>query len=160
MIPPPHVPSVAILPKKLAELHHVSVSPTGKFGFDGRCFMGKFERPTQWTDSWEEAFRLDLKSLLDEERKSQGIDDEMEGLRKELMSKVVPRLLRPLQEGGRSIVPRLVHSDLWDGNCAERADKEGEMVVFDASAWFAHNECKWCVPCRTWSSTPDSILCS
>ena len=30
-----------------------------------------------------------------------------------ILDVVIPRLLRPLQEGGRSIVPVLVHGDLW-----------------------------------------------
>ena len=31
-------------------------------------------------------------------------------------SKVIPRLLRPLETGGRQIKPSLVHGDLYSGN--------------------------------------------
>jgi protein-ribulosamine 3-kinase len=31
---------------------------------------------------------------------------------------VTPRLCRPLETGGRSIRPHLIHGDLWDGNAS------------------------------------------
>ena len=55
--------------------------------------------------------------------------------------KVVPRLLRPLETGGRSIRPSLIHGDLWHGN-AETDAETGEPVIFDAASFYAHNECK------------------
>jgi hypothetical protein len=41
-----------------------------------------------------------------------GADTEFNSVAEEFFEKVVPRLLRPLQSGGRSIKPTLVHGDL------------------------------------------------
>ena len=65
----------------------------------------------------------------------------MQQLSERLISKVIPRLLRPLETGGRQIQPRLVHGDLWDGNTS--TDIATDMpVIFDAASFYAHNECK------------------
>lgn len=51
------------------------------------------------------------------------------------LEKVVPRLLEPLQSGGRSIKPCLIHGDLWDENTATDMDT-GEPFVFDAGSMY------------------------
>lgn len=73
---------------------------------------------------------------------TQDSDEEMRELRKGLMGRVIPRLLRSLETGGRVLVPRLVHRDLWAGNAAVDAGS-GRAIIFDASPLFAHNECKF-----------------
>lgn len=55
--------------------------------------------------------------------------------------KVILRLLRPLETGGRSIRPTLIHGDLWHGN-AETDAETGQPIIFDAASFYAHNECK------------------
>lgn len=55
-----------------------------------------------------------------------------------VVSKVVPALLLPLQTGGRSIKPCLVHGDCWDGNTATGED--GRALFFDVASFYAHNE--------------------
>lgn len=69
-------------------------------------------------------------------------DGEFEELKKEVMDKVVPRLLRPLETGGRSITPCLVHGDLWDGNASVDVDT-GRPIIFDGAPLYAHNECEY-----------------
>ena len=54
---------------------------------------------------------------MENEERSQGSDPEVQALWKETLSEVVPRLRRPLETGGRTIQPRLVHGDIWDGKC-------------------------------------------
>lgn len=67
---------------------------------------------------------------------------EMETLKSEMLSKVIPRLLRPLETGGRSVKPSLVHGDLWCGNAA--VDMQADLpIVYDPSGFFAHNECEY-----------------
>jgi fructosamine-3-kinase len=59
---------------------------------------------------------------------------------------VVPKLLRPLEADGRKVKPCLIHGDLWDGNIGTDA-KTGEIYIFDASVYYAHNEMEiamWC----------------
>ena len=60
-----------------------------------------------------------------------------------LFRKVIPRLLRPLESGGRSISPSLVHGDLWYGN-AGIINELGEGIVYDPASFWAHNECTSC----------------
>ena len=55
------------------------------------------------------------------------------------LRKVVPRLLLPLQENGRTIKPCLIHGDCHDGNTATDANSGGAFV-FDACAFYGHNE--------------------
>ena len=78
--------------------------------------------------------------MLNEE-KSQGPDEEMQQLCDKVLTKVVPRLLRPLETGGRSIQPRLVHGDIWDGNVSTSTETDSP-VIFDATCIYGHNESK------------------
>lgn len=55
------------------------------------------------------------------------------------MKDVIPQILDPLTEEGRTIKPCLVHGDLWEGNTTTNLDT-GEPMVFDAAAFYAHNE--------------------
>ncbi|KAK8080654.1 hypothetical protein PG997_008472 [Apiospora hydei] len=109
------VPDIKDFSSMVAELHKRGVSPDGKFGF-----------PVM-----ETAFAV--------EEESQGADADMQALRVAIMTKVIPRLLRPMETGGRSLVPRLVHSDLWHGNVAVDVNT-GLPVIFDGIALYAHNE--------------------
>lgn len=56
-----------------------------------------------------------------------------------LIKHVVPKLLGPLESNGRKVKPTLIHGDLWDGNIGTDF-KDGEIYVFDASVYYAHNE--------------------
>lgn len=63
----------------------------------------------------------------------------MDILKKGLLDKAIPRLLRPLETEGRSIQPCLVHSDLWTGNVMPDAETN-EIIIFDSCAFWGHNE--------------------
>jgi protein-ribulosamine 3-kinase len=64
-------------------------------------------------------------------------------LRQAILAKVIPQLLRPMETEGRSVVPRLVHGDLWDGNTSVDTATGGPLI-FDACSSYAHHECKSC----------------
>ncbi len=133
------LPDVQGLAKSLAELHKKGISPNGKYGFSVPTLQGTIPQYTEWTDSWEEFFTKSLKKVMDNELESQGSDDKVERLYGETLSKIVPRLLRPLETGGRSIQPRLVHGDIWDGNVS--TDMSTNVpVIYDATCIYAHNE--------------------
>ena len=88
--------------------------------------------------------RPDTIKVLDKEGKTMSgkdIDTEFEELKKRVMDKVIPRLLRQLETGGRSITPCLVHGDLWDGNASVNVDT-GKSTIFDGTPLYAHNECE------------------
>ena len=135
------VAEVDTLPAKLAELHLKCVSKNGKFGFDIPTNQGALQQPNSWSDSWEEFFSDMMQRCFDWEQDMHGCDEEMKTLFQAVLGKVIPRLLRPLETGGREIKPRLVHGDLWDGNTSTNVET-GKPVIFDASSMYAHNECK------------------
>jgi protein-ribulosamine 3-kinase len=126
----------------LADLHMGGFSPKNKYGFSIPTFQRAMPQYTEWTDSWEEFFANSIKRVFEFEERTHGPDAELQKLEKAILEKVVPRLLRPLETGGRSIQPRLVHGDIWDGNVSTKAE-DNSPVIFDASCIYAHNEGKF-----------------
>lgn len=135
------LPDVTALSSSLAQLHKKGLSPNGKYGFSQPTLQGTIPQYTEWTDSWEDFFTKSITLVMDNEEKSQGSDPEMQELREAVLKKVLPRLLRPLETGGRKIQPRLVHGDIWDGNVS--TDTMTDLpIIFDATCIYAHNESK------------------
>lgn len=133
------MPSAQQFVAVVAELHKKSVSPTGKFGFNCTTHAGNHPLQNEWCDNWEEFFTRQLREEVEWERGVQGQDSEMDELLEALFSKVIPRLLRPLQTGGRSIKPSLCHGDLWHGNVGVDMGTD-EPILYDPCATYAHNE--------------------
>jgi fructosamine-3-kinase len=125
----------------LEKLHNNSVSPNGKFGFHVMTFNGVVPIVNDWCDTWEEYFSRQLRSDIKWEQGIRGPDPEFDAIADEFFQKVIPRLLRPLETGGRSIKPSLVHGDLWQGN-AQIDMVTQQLVLFDSCCCYAHNECK------------------
>ena len=126
---------------RLVSLHQNSESPEGKFGFHMNTYMGNLPQLEGWETSWEIYFTKLLRLALDLEVAAKGPDPEFEVLLPPLFEKVVPRLLGPLESGDRSVKPSLVHGDLWFANSGIDVNT-GNSLVFDASSFYAHNECK------------------
>lgn len=80
-----------------------------------------------------------MQSMYEFEKRTHGEDEELDGLFDALCNTVIPRLLRPLETGGRSIDPCLIHSDLWPGNCRPDGDTR-KIMIFDSCAFWGHNE--------------------
>ena len=81
-----------------------------------------------------------MKMILDREEKIRGPHTpEAVQLKQIFLDKVLPRYLRPLETGGRSIQPCLLHTDLWPGNVKYKLDNK-TVSVFDANGLWAHNE--------------------
>ena len=135
------VPQPRQLIPVLKQLHQSSVSPTGKFGFPVTTYKGYFPLECSWCDSWEEFFRRQFRAELKWEAVVRGPNEEIEQLAEEIIAKVIPRLLRPLQTGGRTIKPTLCHGDLWQGN-VEIDVSTHQPILYDSCAVYAHNECK------------------
>lgn len=123
----------------VARLHLNSVSPNNKYGFPIITYMGPLPQDNTWCDTWEEYFTQGMTRMLDLERNVQGPSSELEQLTDKLYENVIPRLLRPLTIL-KSIKPVLIHGDLWYGNCCTD-NSSGKPIVFDACAFWAHNEC-------------------
>jgi fructosamine-3-kinase len=140
------IPDMDQLPMLLADLHRRGTSKTGEFGFPITTYGGRNPQTFPLCKTWEECFSRGLANIFDMEEEVQGPDDEMRQLREALMTKIIPRLLRPLETKGRTLTPSLVHGDLWDGNVAVD-DATGRVIIFDATPLYAHNECEQ--PCLT-----------
>lgn len=140
--------SLETFPSLIAELHTRGVSPNGKFGFPIPTYQGRLPQDPSETDTWEECFKNNIKMMFNHELTAQGPDDEIAQLREKIMNKVIPRLLRPMEVGGRKVVPRLVHGDLWEGNAGTDLET-GLPKIFDACSLYAHNECELSGPRST-----------
>ncbi|KAJ5519085.1 hypothetical protein N7453_001507 [Penicillium expansum] len=134
-----NIPEIQAFTKTLAELHKKGISPNGKYGFDVPTYKGTIPQYTAWHDTWEESFHHSLKWFMQAEEKSQGPDEEMRQLCNGIFDKVIPRLLRPLETGGRQIQPRLIHGDIWAGNASTNVDTN-LPVIYDGAGLYAHNE--------------------
>ncbi|KAK1764023.1 hypothetical protein QBC33DRAFT_548568 [Phialemonium atrogriseum] len=132
----PLLPPLVSIVKKL---HQESVSPTGKFGFHVTPFYGPPPMIVDWTDNWEEFWTREFQSGLKYVQKMLGDDPELVEVAEQFICTVVPRLLRPLQAGGRNIKPSLCHGDLWDGNIQIDAETQ-QPVLFDPCPFYGHNE--------------------
>ena len=95
------LPDVQKLARGLAELHMNGVNPDGKYGFYVPTLQGTVPQYTEWTETWEEFFSNSIRRVFENEEKSQGYDEEVHELCRLTLEKVVPRLLRPLETGGR-----------------------------------------------------------
>ena len=133
------LPDIRALSALLAELHIKGVNSEGKYGFPVPTVQGTAPQYTEWEDSWETFFSKSIRMVMINEEKSQGSDPEMQKLCRATLEKVVPRLLRPLETGGRSIQPRLVHGDIWDGNVSTNP-RTNTPIIFDATSIYGHNE--------------------
>ncbi|KAI0902602.1 Fructosamine kinase-domain-containing protein [Annulohypoxylon nitens] len=135
------VPAATDLAERIAELHRRSSAGDAKtmFGSDVPTFHGNVRVEHGWSHFWEEFFARTTWKLFELELETRGGDDEVTLNMIFLFEKVIPRLLRPLQMGGHSIKPCLMHGDLWHGNTGSDAET-GVPIIFDAASFYAHNE--------------------
>ena len=142
----------------LASLHLQSMgeSPGGKYGYDRPTTQGIIPLDNTWCDSWSDFFANAMEQMIKQEVKSQGPSKEMEKFGPDLIKKVIPRLLRPLETSPESIRPCLVHGDLWDGNTSVSTDS-GEPYVFDSCVLWAHNECMQFINERLYPATDKKL---
>ncbi|GAB7339749.1 hypothetical protein MBLNU457_6311t2 [Dothideomycetes sp. NU457] len=140
------------LAQKLAKLHTTPApTPPGHekpmFGFPATTCCGDTPQDNTFTSSWATFYAEHrLRFILARSEKSNGSDKELSGLVNRTADEVVPRLIGDEHlNGGKGVVPVVIHGDLWSGNAGRGrlpSMKEGESedVVFDPSACYAHNE--------------------
>lgn len=132
-------PEAAKLGARMAELHRVSRSPTGQFGFHVTPYDGKLPLLADWDPSWVSFFGKLLTGVYQHDVRVNGCWEDLDGAMELVLSKVIPRLLGPLEEDGRVVKPCLIHGDLWEENIGTEP-RTGDIYVFDASAYYAHHE--------------------
>lgn len=106
-------PSVEELVKFVAEyqLRSQPLSPKGQFGFHVPTCGAMFVQKLDWNDSWEAFFSAYFADCIEQERGRAGQSDEIDQLAQEIIQKVIPRLLRPLETGGNTILPTVSQSN-------------------------------------------------
>ena len=133
------LPKAETFCSKLAALHKSSISPNRKFGFHVTTCNGSVPQRVDWEDSWEVFFAKGLRHMLELDLKVNGPQPDLMQAITPIFDRVIPRLLRPLEQGHNRIKPCLVHGDLWFGNTASRKDT-GIPIIFDPAAFYAHSE--------------------
>ena len=118
---------------QVAELHHTSKSPTGKFGFHVPNCHGKIRQTVDWNSSWAEFYTRLLTSFFRTEIGVNGPWPEYERVFEQVISHVIPQVLGPLQANGRVLEPCLVHGDLWEENTATNLETGGLPECFAES---------------------------
>lgn len=125
---------------KLVELHQTSESPNGQFGFHMNTCQGNLPQETSpWNPSWVAFYIQLVRGAMKLNTEINGPWKDLEPLVERLITHVVPKVLGPLEADGRKVKPCLIHGDLWDGNIGTDLET-GDIYVFDASVYYAHNE--------------------
>lgn len=131
---------------KLAKLHTTPAPipegfDTPMFGFPVTTCCGDTEQDNSWKSSWADFYAENrLRCIMKKIVKNHGPDGEAADVVEKVASKVVPRLVG---DDRMSIMPVVVHGDLWSGNhsAGQIAGKGGrEEVVFDPSCVYGHSE--------------------
>ncbi|KAF8431735.1 Fructosamine/Ketosamine-3-kinase [Terfezia claveryi] len=124
---------------KLVNLHNNGKSPTGMYGFHITTCNGWVPQLNNWEESWTTFFRKGFIHVFNMDKTNclHPRFDSMDEYLDVFLNVVIPRLLLPLETGGNSIQPSLVHGDLWFGNTATTA--EGP-IIFDGAVFYAHSE--------------------
>ncbi len=125
--------------EQIAKLHKISKSPTGQFGFHLDTFQGPNRQITGWDSDWCNYFTKLLDGFFVIDIEINGSNEEYQTTYETLKTKIIPLLLKPLQQDGRSIKPCLLHGDLWEENTGTDLIT-GKTMMFDASVHYAHNE--------------------
>lgn len=110
------------------------------FGFHVTTHNGQLPQMNRKTATWEEYFGANFRHFLDLEKDVQGPHTpDMHVLSNAVLSKVIPRLLRPLETGGRCIKPMLLHGDVTPANVSTSLYTKGPMT-YGPCAFYGHNE--------------------
>ena len=133
------VPAIDRFVALIAAVHKDSMGKEHRYGFDVPTHLANIPNDNTWQHSWEEFFTQLMIRMFNVEETAHARDEHFEELKTFLLQKVIPRLLRPLESGGRSITPCLIHSDLWPGNCMPDADTD-KIMLFDSCAFWGHSE--------------------
>lgn len=131
----------------VASGHQKSASPTGRFGFHVTTYTGDHPYDNRWCDTWEEWFTRSMKGSMEREIETHGTHEELQQLSEQILTKVIPLLLRPTETGGRRPRPALVHGNLWHGNVGTDNETD-EIALYDCGSFCGHNECMSDTPAR------------
>lgn len=133
-------PIAYVAPLPALHLRSIGQSPTGKFGFPVSTRFGNLSQPNDWEDSWEVWWTKHMRMIVGREEAIRGPHTRGNAaITRAFLDIVLPRYLRPLETGGRSIKPCLCHTDLWPGNVKYKPGRDA-VIMYDANALWAHSE--------------------
>ncbi|KAI1076865.1 Fructosamine kinase-domain-containing protein [Whalleya microplaca] len=142
-------PDPTELAASIARLHRNGTSPNGMFGYPVITGRGSMDRTVIWEKSWAKSFTHLLNDVIKIDSIANEPWSDYDAACKQLIDRVLPRLLGALEYNGRSIAPTLVHGDIWEGNVATDLET-GKIAIFDPGCLDAHNEmefsgwrCSW-----------------
>ena len=135
------IPTPKSLVPIIAQVHKASIGkpPFAAYGFHVTTHLGNLPNANTWKRYWEAWFQQAMRRLYEVEEKAPGKDPNLENLKQALHEKVMPRSLRPLETGGQSIQPCLIHPDIWPGNMMLDSDTK-QVIIFDSCACWGHDE--------------------
>lgn len=138
------------LAQKLAKLHTTPApTPDGydkpQFGFPATTCCGDTPQDNTYTALWADFYaNRRLRFIMNQSKKSNGADKQLEALVEQTCNAVVPRLIGDDHlNKGKGVTPVVIHGDLWSGNASRGklpGMSEPEDIVFDSSACYAHSE--------------------
>ena len=138
------------LAQKLAKLHTTPAPipegyDTPQFGFPSPTCCGDTAQDNTYSSSWAQFYaNRRLRFIMNQSKKSNGADKQLESLIEQTCDKVIPRLIGDSHlNNGRGLTPVVVHGDLWSGNASRGklpGMQEPEDVIYDSSACYAHSE--------------------
>jgi len=138
------IPEPSAWAAAVARLHINSrgKSPSGYFGFPVDTHLADVRIDNSWCSSWRKFWAQQMTGLFIKEEQTNGPNRELAALRQAFFDKAIPRYLGPLESEGRSVIPTLIHSDLWPGNIKPRVcdQSSASVCMFDACAYWGHNE--------------------
>ncbi|KAK4031558.1 Fructosamine kinase-domain-containing protein [Parachaetomium inaequale] len=132
------LPDIMDLVSIVAKIHQ-QPSLNEKFGFNVMTFSGKHASDNTWCDTWEEFFTRAMRDTMEAKLAIHGPDEELQELSEKILTKVIPRLIRPMETEGRRIEPVLLHGDLWHGNVSIDNETK-EPVLYDPCCFYGHND--------------------
>lgn len=139
---------------RLAALHKTSRSPHGQFGFHVTTCDGDRPHLVNWENDWAVFYRTMFLGVCERDINRNGPWPEFERAIHQVASKVIPRLLGNLSDGGRPVKPCIIHGDLWEGNVGI-ARKTEKSILFDAGSFYGHNE----MELGPWRCEYTSVFC-
>ncbi|HNE58270.1 MAG TPA: fructosamine kinase family protein [Nitrosomonas sp.] len=117
------------LGQNLAALHHITSQQFGWFRDNTiGATLQKNNHTANWVDFWRHQ-RLGYQLHL---AKQKGYGGKLQQLGEKLLTDL--DLFFPSQ----SIVPALLHGDLWSGNCA--SDQSGQPIIYDPAVYYGDRE--------------------
>ena len=133
------LPDAVKLGPRLAAMHLKSARPNAKFGFHVQTYDGCRRQAVDPQDRWTPFFSRLLDEAYRQDVESNGVWPELDAVYSQVQSHLIPRLIGTLEKDGRSVMPVLIHGDLWDGNIGvERGT--GNPWIFDCAVYYAHHE--------------------